>query len=159
MRSLGNFLLTRCSGEVVLDSWKKKNQSNSFWTSCITIYSMCIQGWLQGYVIGGGGKRKFDQLVSVDVEVWPTWIGQCWGLTNSSRSMLRFGQLESVNIEVWPTRGGQCWGLTDSNQSMLRYDQLESVNIEVWPIRISQCWGMTNSSRSMLRFDQLEFFY
>ena len=28
------------------------------------------QGWLQGYVIGvGGGKSKFDQLPSVDVEV------------------------------------------------------------------------------------------
>ena len=28
------------------------------------------QGWLQGYVIGGGGgKRKFDQLALVDVEV------------------------------------------------------------------------------------------
>ena len=28
------------------------------------------QGWLQGYVIGGGGgKSKFDQLASVDVEV------------------------------------------------------------------------------------------
>ena len=27
------------------------------------------QGWLQGYVIGGEGKSKFDQLASVDVEV------------------------------------------------------------------------------------------
>ena len=27
-----------------------------------------VQGWLQGYVIGGGGI-KFDQLASVNVEV------------------------------------------------------------------------------------------
>ena len=38
---------------------------------------------------GGGGKSKFDQLESVNVEVWPTWVGQYWGLTNSSRSVLR----------------------------------------------------------------------
>ena len=37
------------------------------------------QGWLQGYVIGGGLKAN---------------------LTNSHRSMLRFDQLESVNVEV-----------------------------------------------------------
>ena len=84
----------------------------------------------------GGSKSIFDQLESVNVEVWPTRVGQCWGLTNSSRSMLRFDQLESVNVEVWPTRVGQCWGLINSNQSMLRYDQLESVNVEVWPTRI-----------------------
>ena len=32
-----------------------------------------------GYVIGGwgGGKSKFDQLASVDVEVRPTQVGQC----------------------------------------------------------------------------------
>ena len=39
------------------------------------------QGWLQGYVIGGGGGLKEN-------------------LTNSSRSMSRFDQLESVNVEV-----------------------------------------------------------
>ena len=94
----------------------------------------------------GGGKSKFDQLASVDVEVWPTRVGQCWGLTNLSRSMLSFDQLESVNVEVWPTRVGQCWGLTNSRRSILRFNQLESVNVEVWPTRISQCWGMTNSN-------------
>ena len=38
------------------------------------------QGWLQGYVIGGGGVKE--------------------NLTNSRRSMLRFDRLESVNVEV-----------------------------------------------------------
>ena len=37
------------------------------------------QGWLQGYVIGGGVEAN---------------------LTNSCWSMLRFDQLESVNVEV-----------------------------------------------------------
>ena len=104
----------------------------------------------------GGGKSKFDQLESVDVEVWPTRVGQCWGLTNSSRSMLRFDRLESVNVEVWPTRVGQCWGLSGSSRSMMRFDRLESVNVEVWPARVGQCWGLTDSSRSMFRYDQLE---
>ena len=89
---------------------------------------------------------RFDRLESVNVEVWPTRVGQYWGLANSSRSMLRFGQLESVNIEVWPTRDGQCWGLTDSSRSMLRFGRLESVNVEVWPTRVGQCWGLTNSN-------------
>ena len=47
---------------------------------------------------------RFDQLESVNVEVWPTPVGQCWGLTNLSRSMLRFDRLEAVTVEVWPTR-------------------------------------------------------
>ena len=89
---------------------------------------------------------RFDRLESVNVEVWPTRVGRCWGWTNSSRSLLRFGQLESVNIEVWPTRDGQCRGLTDSSRSMLRFDRLESVSVEVWPTQVGQCWGLTNSN-------------
>ena len=95
-------------------------------------HAYCVQqGWLQGYVTGGGGN-KFDQLASVDVEVWPTRVGQCWGLTDSSQSMLRFDWLKSVGVEVWPARVGQCWGLTNSNRSMLRHD--------------GQCWGLINSN-------------
>ena len=40
---------------------------------------ICVQGWLQGYVIGWGVKAN---------------------LTNSCRSMLRFDQLKSVDVEV-----------------------------------------------------------
>ena len=101
------------------------------------------QGWLQGYVIGGGGVKanltnsrrsmlRFDSLESVNVEVWPARVGQYWGLPDSSRLMLRFDRLESVSVEVWPTRVGRCWGLTNSSRSVLRYDRLESVNVEVW---------------------------
>ena len=119
---------------------------------------LCKQGWLQGYVIGGGGGIKanltnsrrsmlrFDRLESVNVEVWPARVSQCWGLTDSSQSMLKFDRLESVSVEVWPTQVGRCWGLTGSSWSMLRFDQLESVNVEVWPTRVGQCWGLINSN-------------
>ena len=99
---------------------------------------------------------RFDQLESVSVEVWPTRVGQCWGLTNLSRSMLRFDHLELVSVEVWPTRDGQCWGLNNSSRSMLRFDQLEPISVEVWPTQDGQCWGLNNSNQSMLRYDQLE---
>ena len=116
---------------------------------------------------GGGGVKanltnsrrsmlRLIQLESVDVEVWPTRVGQCWGLTNWSRSVLRFGQLKTVNVEVWPTRVGQCWGLTNSSRPVLRFGQLETVSVEGWTTRVGQCWGLNNLRRSMLRFDQLE---
>ena len=53
---------------------------------------------------GGGVKANLTNSRRSTVEVWPTRVGQCWGLAGSSRSMLRFDRLESVNVEVWPTR-------------------------------------------------------
>ena len=47
---------------------------------CIHLSCMHMQGWLQGYAIGGGGVKA--------------------NLTNLSRSVLRFDQLESVIVEV-----------------------------------------------------------
>ena len=111
----------------------------------------------KGTWLGGGGVKanltnsrrsmlRFDRLESVNVEVWPARVGQCWGLTDSGRSMLRFDRLESVSVEVWLTQVGRCWGLTGSSRSMLRFDQLESVNVEVWPTWVGQCWGLINSN-------------
>ena len=53
----------------------------ALWWSPIQVLtgSTCLQGWLQGYVIGWGGGAN---------------------LTNSRRSMLRFDRLESVSVEV-----------------------------------------------------------
>ena len=82
---------------------------------------------------------RFDQLESVNVEVWPVRVGQCWGLTNSRRSMLRFDQLKSVNVKVWPIRVGQYWGLTNSNSFIKQNISVShfwwSNSVRIWPIQ------------------------
>ena len=48
---------------------------------------------------------RFDQLESVNVEVWPTRVGQCWGLTNSNSFINIYIYIYIYRPVIWGRTG------------------------------------------------------